>query len=111
MKTRIDLQLELETRFSKWNQSINGESDSHVYYQSPSAIKMMYPCILYSLDSEKKIYANNTGYKRDNRYKVTIIDKDPDSTLRFILDDMQYCSFDRMFISDNLYHYVFTLYY
>lgn len=111
MKTRLDLQHELERRYSEWNQKVNGISDHHVYFQSPGNTKMIYPCILYSLDTEKKLHADNLGYKRDNRYKVTIIDKDPDSTLRFILNGLQYCSFDRVYISDNLYHYVFTLFY
>lgn len=111
MKTRLDLQHELERRYSEWNQKVNNRSEHHVYFQSPGVINMIYPCILYSLDMERKLHADDIGYKRDNRYSVTIIDKDPDSTLRFILNDMPYCSFDRLYVSDNLYHYVFILYY
>lgn len=111
MKTRLDLQNDLETKYSNWNLLTNGKSEHHVYFQSPGNVKMIYPCILYSLDTERKMHADNIGYKRDSRYKITIIDKDPDSTLRHILDDMSYCSLDRVYISDNLYHFVYTLFY
>lgn len=111
MKTRIDFQHELERRYSEWNQKVNNRSDYNVYFQPPDSIKMIYPCILYFLDTERKLYANGVGYKRDNCYSVVVIDKDPDSTLRSIFDDMPYCSFNRSYVSDNLYHHVYKIFY
>ena len=82
-----------------------------VYFQPPESIKLKYPCIVYERSDIDVRYANNEGYKMDKRYTVTLIDRNPDSGLPDKLAMLPYCSFDRHFVSDNLYHDVFTLYY
>lgn len=84
----------------------------NVYFQSPESIEMEYPCIVYALSGIDKNNANNKAYKTDKRYELTYMDYDPDSELPDkILSHFVKCSFDRMFVSDNLNHWVFTLYY
>lgn len=57
--------------------------------------------------------ANNHVYNKHNKYKITLIGKSLSQEKDRILDDMinlEYCTFDREFINDNLYHDVFILY-
>jgi hypothetical protein len=83
----------------------------NVYFQPPTGIKFHYPCIVYNLADQNDLHANNRVYRRLYRYTVTYITKNPDDTMRDELDDLPYCSFDRFFASDNLNHYVYTIYY
>jgi len=83
----------------------------HVYYQPPTGLKMQYPCIVYNLADADDIHADNKIYRRLYRYSLTYITKDPDDPKRDLIDDLQYCSFDRPFVSDNLHHFVYTIYY
>ena len=83
-----------------------------VYFQPPESVRLKYPCIVYSLSGVNKINANNKHYKLDKRYEITVIDSDPDSEFSDkILEHFQMCSFDRAFVSDNLNHWVHSLYY
>lgn len=84
----------------------------NVYFQPPESVKIKYPCIIYSLSNLNIKYADNNIYGHKNRYTVTVVDKDPDSSIHEdILYNFKYCSFDRGFTSDNLNHRVLTLYY
>jgi hypothetical protein len=82
-----------------------------VYYQPPSSFNLTYPCIIYELEKIKTDYADSIMYKNKKRYSVTVIDKNPDSEIPNKVLELAYCSFDRSFKSDNLNHFVFTLYY
>lgn len=85
---------------------------SNVYFQPPKTVQMKYPCIVYGLSDIRTRHANDAVYAMNKRYEVTLITKDPDNNLT---DEMAVvfplCEFDRLFVSDNLYHYVYTLYY
>lgn len=84
----------------------------NVYYQPPSNFKMGYPCIRYSLAGIDQKKADNANYKNTKRYELILITYDPDTPLvDQILEHFPMCSFDRSYASDNLNHYVFTLYY
>ena len=84
----------------------------NVYFQPPESLKLRYPCIVYALSGVDKNNANNRAYITDKRYELTIIDYDPDSELSDkILEYFPKSSFDRPFVSDNLNHWVITLYY
>lgn len=83
----------------------------NVYFQPPPSIRMKYPCIVYELDDIHTMNADNSKYADKRRYKITVIDSDPDSEFIDKLLELQYCSFDRFYASDNLNHFVFTLYY
>ena len=83
-----------------------------VYYNPPDGQKISYPCIIYNLEGENVDRANNARYRAMNRYSITIIHRDADSTIcNDILDSFEYTSFNRQFKNDNLYHDVITLYY
>jgi hypothetical protein len=83
----------------------------HVYFQAPSNDKMQYPCILYNRDGSKEDRADNRLYAHTKRYQVTVIDRNPDSPLPDQVIELPLCSFDRYFPTEDLNHYVFTLFF
>ena len=83
----------------------------NVYFQAPENIKMKYPAILYRPDEEVRKHANNGAYGLVDGWEITIIDKDPDSPIRQALRTLPLCSFERMFRTEGLNHFIYSLYY
>lgn len=107
-KGRIDLHTELVYLLGTQNE----QSDKQrVYFQQPSTIKISYPCIIYKLDAQDEVRANNNLYRMMKRYLITVIDKNPDSTIPDRMMNFKYCSFVNYFTIDNLNHYNYSLYY
>ena len=84
--------------------------NSHCYFQPPESIKLKFPCIIYEREGYSVRHADNSPYMSSKRYSIKLIYKDPDSALPDKIQDLPMCSFDRRFVSDNLYHDVFTIY-
>lgn len=80
------------------------------YFQPPASISIEYPCIVYNYDDDSKLFANNEPYLVHDRYSVTLITKQamPDEILA-ALDEIDYCDFDRHYVSDNLHHFSYRL--
>ena len=101
MSSRLDLHEDLCTILGSRN----------VYFQPPPSVRMQYPAIVYSLDSFNFSHANDGKYRNFKRYKLTYIDADPDNEMvEKLLTTLSFCSFDRHFKSDNLNHYILTIY-
>ena len=96
--------LELDNAF----RGILGSNE--VYFEPPENKKLNYPCIIYNRTSGQTDFADNKPYTFSFRYTVTVIDRDPDSRIPEKLASLECCTFDRGFTSENLYHYVFTIY-
>lgn len=101
MPSRLQLQTMLETILGSRN----------VYYQPPDSLKMNYPAIVYSRDDIQNNFANDNVYMQSHVYKLTVIDKDPDSNIVEKVSKLQMCRFNRHFQSDNLNHDIFILHY
>lgn len=101
MGSRLELQSFLESVLGSRN----------VYFQPPESVKMKYPCVVYSCSGVDTIFANNYPYRHKKRYKVTVIDKNPDSDIPNKFARLQLCRFDRQYAVNNLNHFVFTLYF
>ena len=99
MGTRLELQTLLETVCS------------NVYFQPPETVKMIYPCILYSRNKVDTTFADNLPYSHTVGYKVTVIDKDPDSLIPEKVSMLPMCLFDRHYTINNLNHDVYNIYY
>lgn len=84
---------------------------SNVYYDPPASINMEYDAIKYSLNNNNTKYANDDKYLTMKRYELIVITRLPDRPIVDKVSKLRYCSFDRHYISDNLHHYAFTLYY
>lgn len=80
------------------------------YFQPPSSLKMKYPCVRYSLKNIDLTHANNKVYKQDTAYELILIDTDPESEFVTKILQLPKCKFDRHYVADGLYHWVFTLY-
>lgn len=82
-----------------------------VYYQPPANTGMVYPCIVFNRDRVKTEYADNVPYTHKVRYQVTVIDRDSDSEINAKVRSLPLCAFDRAFVSGNLYHDVYNIYF
>lgn len=101
MAPRLELQTALE--------GILGSDDVH--FQPPTNVQMKYPAIVYNLDFMLPEHANNKPYKVSKRYLVTVITKDPDSSIPDLVMELPECTFDRFYTSANLNHYVYKLFF
>lgn len=82
----------------------------HVYYDPPANITMKYPAIVYTKSRILPKKANNKSYLLHIAYTITLIQRDDDSNILDRLLEMEYTSYDRPFVSDNLHHDVITRY-
>lgn len=87
------------------------DGEDHCYFEPPNNMAIEYPCIVYHRSNGYDVFADNLHYMNSIRYTVTIIDEDPDSKIPARLEKLPYCNSDRIFSSDNLSHFVYTLYY
>ena len=100
-KTRLDLQYLLEDILGNTN----------VYFQPPDNVHLQYPSIVYSREKIATRHADNIPYAAFNRYKITVISKTPLHPAVDKLALLPMCVHVSNFISDNLYHDVFQLYF
>ena len=84
---------------------------TRVYYQPPATIKMGYPCIVYTRDRNDTKFADGSPYILTRRYTVTVVDKNPDSEIPDRIALLPMSSSSRNFMNDNLYHFVYDVYY
>lgn len=101
MANRLDLQSKLEELLES----------SNVYYNPPASMKMEYDAIRYTKKDIQSRFANDRAYSLLNCYEITVISRTPDHRVIMELLRLPYCSYDRHYKSDNLYHDVLTLYY
>lgn len=87
------------------------ENNQNVYYQPPADLVMRYPAIKYEFVNVSLKHADDKKYASFDRYQITVITKQIDPSINEKLSSLQYCSFDRHYIADNLHHYVFTIYF
>lgn len=111
MRTRLD--------FDAYIKEVMGDS-VHVYYQPPSNVtgvgtvvrkNMSYPALLYSVNDYNISSADNTNYKVQKEYSVTLVTKDPDDGLADKIAEIPTARHNREYISDGLYHSVFIIIY
>jgi hypothetical protein len=70
---------------------------------------MTYPCILYSLDDINPTYADDVPYLLRRRWQVTVLDRDPDSSIRDAVAALPSCRFESFFVVENINHFVFNM--
>lgn len=100
-----------EKRIKFHNKLISILGNNNVYYNPPSTIKIHYPCIIYKLKDIMTNRASNKVYSLDHVYEVSLIGtKVTDDTKDKLMTNIPYCEFNNSYISDNLYHYVYTIY-
>lgn len=84
----------------------------NVYYSPPPSVRMNYPAIVYSLSDMRDLHADDSVYGTSNVYEATVIVSDPDSEIPAKVKKIRSSRLVRApYVSDNLYHHVFRLYY
>jgi len=101
MGTRLEFQAVLEAL----------DPSLSAYFQPPSDVEMVYPAIVYNRDLEAVQFADNTPYFRTTRYQVTVIDKNPDSTIPGKVAALPLSRFVRHFTTENLNHDIYDVYF
>lgn len=101
MGTRLELQAVLEELLGT----------DKVYYQPPSSITMAYPCIVYHRQRENVKHAGNLPYNHTKRYKITVIDRNPDSLIPDKIGELPLCVHDAHYVAEQLNHDVYTIYF
>lgn len=81
------------------------------YYSPPAGLQLSYPCIVYGLANPNVFHGDNIPYLTFLQWTVTIIDEDPDSAIVSHFFNLAKCRFDRKYQSDDLNHFVFSLYF
>lgn len=83
----------------------------NAYFQPPETVKMNYPAIVYGLDGIENTFADDGVYLSQRKYSITVIDKNPDSSIVNQVAVLPTCRFNRHYEKDNLNHDVFTLFF
>ena len=83
----------------------------NVYFQPPPSLRILYPAIVYSRSNIENSYADNSPYKQGVAYKLVVVDKNPDSAIVKKVSKLPMCKFNINYVSDNLIHLVFKIYY
>ena len=100
--SREALQLKLEDILGSRN----------VYFAPPESVKLKYPCFVYGYQRFFGRHADDKTYISVPHYEVTYISKDPDSgMIDRMLDEFEMITHTTSFMSDNLAHDRFDLYY
>lgn len=85
---------------------------ANVYFQPPASVQLSYPCVIYNLGNGDIKRADDTIYSYTNSYELMFIYKQPNmDILETVLKTFPMCSVSRIYIADNLNHYVFNIYY
>ena len=84
----------------------------NIYFQPPDQTKIKYDCIIYRRANYDTWNANDRKYHIHDQYDVTFISRDVETPVpRKILEHFQMIRPGRQMVTDNLYHFQFTLYY
>ena len=97
------------SRLKLHKQLVEIADTDRVYFQAPSKT-LTYPCIIYDKNPPRVIRANNKIYKKKDSYTFTYITKNPDDETPDKFLGLSYCSSDRVYRADGLYHHVFTIF-
>ena len=83
----------------------------NVYFQPDKNINLMYPCIVYHRDNERQHRANNNQYTVTRRYLITVIDRNPDSTIPGRISSLPMTAYSTHFTTDGLNHDNYVTYF
>lgn len=82
-----------------------------VYFQPPEGTRIQYPCLIYSRSTVSSDFADNGRYGSRMRYEVTLISQKPETGYFNSILNLPFCSHNRHFVVDRLYHDVFNIYF
>jgi hypothetical protein len=83
----------------------------NVYFQPPTNVKLVYPCIIYKRDFAETKFADDGPYNFTLRYQITVIDPNPDSDIPGKVAELPMSLFNRFYTVDNLNHDVYNVFF
>lgn len=101
MGTRLEFQAVLE--------ALLGSGD--VYFQPPPNTSMALQAIVYNRWNMATDFADNVPYRQVTRYRVTVIDPDPDSLIPKKVGALPMSTMVRHLVVQNLNHDIFDVYF
>lgn len=83
----------------------------NVYFAPSTNTRMTYPCIRYELSNREGIFADNQHYISNSEYTLTYITRRPSESIDVIaqIEAFKFTTFERTYVTDGLYHYVYRL--
>ncbi len=81
----------------------------NIYLSPPS--RLSYPCIVVSESRHDNRYGDGIKYSKHKMYSLTIIDPDPLSDIPNLVNDLQYCEFERYYTVNGLNHWIYNIFY
>lgn len=72
---------------------------------------MQYPCVVYKRDNSDTEFADDKPYRITKRYMVTVIDRNPDSSIPDQIGLLPMCLHNRYYAVNDLNHDVYNLYF
>lgn len=102
MNNRLSLHEKLKTLIGNTN----------VYFQPPASVNISYPCVIYNIGNGETTFADDRLYKYNHRYELMFIYKKPNiDIIEEVMNALPMCKINRVYVADNLNHYVFSVYY
>lgn len=98
-----------EKRIEFHNKLIQLTGINNVYFQPPENLQMNYPAIVYSRYNINDVSADDDKYLQGTIYRVTVIDKNPDSELVYKVSNFPTARYERHFNTSGLNHDVFII--
>lgn len=82
------------------------------YFQPPESVKLKYDCIVYEPQRPMDVHADDKKYLHHKCYRLTLISRDPDCELAdTILNEFQYITLESFYHTENLHHWVYSLFF
>lgn len=84
----------------------------HTYFEPTEKTRLQYDALVYKKLAPAVRRANDRAYAINDSWQITWISRDPETIVpRLILEHFAYCTPGAPFMSDNLYHFPFTIFY
>lgn len=90
---------------------VNILGSRNVYFQPPGKTILSYPCIVYERHDIDNVHANDGVYLENVKYRVTVIDANPDSAIVARMNKFRYAKFVRHYAVEQLNHDIFDIYF
>ena len=78
----------MRSRLRLHEELVNILGSRYVYFQPPESIKLNYPCIIYERYDISNTFADDDVYLDPRQYRITVVDKNPDSEIGKILKNV-----------------------
>lgn len=97
------------SRLDLHNLLLTIDGPEEVYFQAPTF--MADPCIMYEADDTDVKFADNVKYLFKRAYTIIVVDRDPDSPIPDLVEELPYTRRLRTYRANGLNHTAFQMYY